>query len=47
MSNHHLIRGLNLYHSHKSPIRQNLLDQDLQGMRWVSPTTLSSIKVSH
>ena len=38
-SGHYRIRGLNLCCSHKSPVSDSLLDQDLQGERQVSPVS--------
>lgn len=38
-SGHYGIRGLNLCCSHKSPVSDSLLDQDLQGERQVSPVS--------
>ena len=39
ISSHYMIWDLNLWHSHKSPVRECLLDHSLPGVRHASPTT--------
>lgn len=38
-TSHYVIRGLNLFHPHKSSVRESLLNQDLHGVRQASPTS--------